>query len=135
MEKFIGHFIVACLLFLAGYALLYGWNWLSDNITPKWMKAFMVFDRAKEFFVFEATRRFNIIGIIIVLVTRWVFYFLLTFIPMNYLMEKLYKPEMGVTRDCPLLHFVPCYTAEIEARRKQYEYYREKLLTFKRKSA
>lgn len=94
MEKFIGHFILACLLFLAGYALLYGWNWLSDNITPKWMKAFMVFDRAKEFFVFEATRRFNIIGIIIVLVTRWVFYFLLTFIPINYLMEKLYKRDV-----------------------------------------
>ena len=44
------------------------------------------------------------------------------------------KSRQGVTRDCPLSH-VPCYTAEIEARRKQYEYYREKLLTFKRKSA
>lgn len=44
------------------------------------------------------------------------------------------KSRQGVTRDCPLSH-VPCYTAEIEASRKQYEYYREKLLTFKRKSA
>ena len=44
------------------------------------------------------------------------------------------KSRQGVTRDCPLSH-VPCYTAEIEVRRKQYEYYREKLLTFKRKSA
>ena len=45
------------------------------------------------------------------------------------------KRGTHVTRDCPLLHFVSCYTAEIEARRKQYEYYREKILTFKRKSA
>ncbi len=45
------------------------------------------------------------------------------------------KSRHCVTRDCPLLHFVPCYIAEIEARRKQYEYYREKILTFKRKSA
>ena len=45
--------------------------------------------------------------------------------------------------DCPLSYRFEALTtdlqsglpAEIEARRKQYEYYREQLLTFKRKTA
>ena len=92
--KIIGRLIVFCLLFLAGIVILKIWNYLSGEWMPEWMRKFLIFDEVKHIFVFEATRRFNIIGIIIVLFTRGWFYFGMIGIPLNYLKEKLYKEEL-----------------------------------------
>lgn len=91
--KIIGRLIVFCLLFLAGIVILKIWNYLSGGWMPDWMRKFLIFDEVKNILVFEATRRFNLIGLIYVLFTRGWYYYLMILFSLNYLMEKLYKEE------------------------------------------
>lgn len=86
--------IVFCLLFLAGIVILKIWNYISGEWMPDWMRKFLIFDEVKHIFFYEATRRFNIIGMIIVIFTRGWFYLGIIFVPLNYLNEKLFKEEL-----------------------------------------
>lgn len=93
MPKFIFRLAASCLLFMAGIGLLYVWNYATGGWIPDWMVKFLVFEEVKRDVIYEATIRFNIIGMIYVLFTRGWFYLGITGVPLL-IMNRLYEEEL-----------------------------------------
>lgn len=97
--KVLGKIIFACVFFIAGVLLIHVWNYLIGGWMPDWMRKFLIFDEVKHIFMYEATRHFNIIGMIIVIATRGWYYLILTFISLSYINEQLYNDTL-ISKSC-----------------------------------
>ncbi len=68
---------------------IYAWNWFYDTYIPDIIKFFDI----ENILTFEATRRPNLLGVIIIAIKRGLWYLLANFIAFNFIYSRLFIPE------------------------------------------
>ncbi len=92
MDKFISSAFKNLIVEFGLIFVLYCWNWLGSNLLPEILQVFLVFDNVKNAVIEEATRSFNLFGLIIAGFLRGWIYFIAHFVALNCLIENCYKP-------------------------------------------
>lgn len=92
MDRFISSAFKSLIVEFGLICVLYCWNWLGSNLLPEILQVFLVFDNVKNAVIEEATRSFNLFGLIIAGFLRGWIYFIAHFIALNCLIENCYKP-------------------------------------------
>ena len=92
MDKIIVNIFRAMVIEFGLIAGLFCWNWLGSNLLPDYLKVFLVFQNAQDVFITEATKRFNIIGVVIACFLRgWIYYYA-HLVSYGILSDNCYKP-------------------------------------------